>query len=351
MKNILCAIIIIIISILTPYKLFSQEVKNDTIYVAFWNQENLFDAVNDTEKDDEEFLPSGSKEWTQERLDKKLYNHARVIRYMNNNQGPDLLGVCEVEHQSLLDTLVNNYFPDKAYKVAYKESPDNRGIDNGLIYNSKKFSLLNIQTDTVSLSDGWPTRLILNVNLLTNFQDTLHVFVNHWPSRSGGEEKSQPNRIAAAEELKQAVNTDFEDNPHAKIIIIGDFNDEPTNNSILKTLEANPIKCDSSSVGEEENTGSKLYNLSYSAYERGEGSYKYRDDWNLLDQIIVSGNLIVDKNFHYICESYKILKPDFIVTHSGKYEGTPFPTYGGRRYLGGYSDHFPVSAKFIITGK
>ena len=325
--------------------------QRDTLFVAFWNQENLFDTIDDPQKNDEEFLPNSEREWTPQRLDIKLYHHARVIRSMNNSNGPDLLGVCEVEHQSVLDTMTNKYLHDINYKIAYMESPDNRGIDNGLLYKADKFKLLSVSGDTVHLSDNWPTRLVMKVKLLYDNSDTLIVYVNHWPSRSRGQKKSEPNRVAAALTLRQDVDGEFRKNPNAKIIIIGDFNDEPGNISILYYLKANPVMCDSVPTGDEITTESKLFNVSFAAYSSGLGTYKYRDDWNLLDQVIISGELLTNKNFHYICNSYEVYKPYFIVTHHGKYKGTPFPTFGGRRYLGGYSDHFPVLAKFLITSE
>jgi len=350
----------------------------DTLYVAFWNLQNLFDTIDDPEKNDESFLPDGDMEFTPERLDKQMYNLSRVIRSMNNEKGPDLLGVCEVENHAVLGNMVNKFLNDLDYKIAYLESPDIRGIDNGLLYRTDKFKLLNLQADTVHLADGWPTRLIFGVNLLTKNNEKITVFVNHWPSRSGGQEESEPNRIAAAKTLRGAVDRIFSKDVNAKIFAIGDFNDEPVNISVLETLRAYPLICDFSS---EEDTVStinltpskdsnnmmflvngemkfnyseviddptSLYNLSYSAYENGLGTYKYKDDWNMLDQIIVSGSLITDENFFYLCNSFEVYKPNYIVTQSGKYKGAPFPTYGGRRYLGGYSDHYPVIAKFLI---
>lgn len=321
---------------------------NDTLYVAFWNLQNLFDTIDDPQKNDEEFLPESDLEWTQERLDKKMYNQARVIRSMNNGKGPDILGVCEVENQMVLDSMVNKFLSDLDYKIAYLESPDNRSIDNGLLYRKSKFELLNIQADTVHLSDNWQTRLIFGVNLLTENNEKLTVFVNHWPSRSGGQLESEPNRIEAASTLRKHVERIFEKDKKAKIIIIGDFNDEPANTSLLETLKANPVKCDSLNADFKKGSTGQLYNLAYTSFEVGLGSYKYKDDWNMLDQIIVSGSLLTNKNFSYLCKSFEVYKPYFIVTHSGKYEGTPFPTYGGKRYLGGYSDHFPVRARFVM---
>jgi hypothetical protein len=322
--------------------------QNDTLYLAFWNTQNLFDTVDDPEINDEDFLPEGEMQWNEDRLDKKMYNLARIIRMMNDGNGPDLLGVCEVENQEVLKLMVLKYLPDFDYKIAYLESPDNRGIDNGLIFKSDKFTLLNLQADTVHLSDGWPTRLIFGVNLLTNENEKISVFVNHWPSRSGGQMESEPKRIAAAQTLRNSVDRIFKADSNANIFIIGDFNDDPVNTSLLETLKAHPIKCDSLPTDFEMNPEGELFNLSYQSFEDGEGSFKYRDTWNMLDQIIVSGSIIKGNDLNYVCNSFEIFKPNQIITQTGQYQGTPYPTYGGRKYLGGYSDHFPVIAKFKI---
>jgi predicted extracellular nuclease len=340
-----------IIIVFTLYSFSSTAKSPDTLFVASWNLQNLFDTINDPQKNDEEFLPEGEMHWTADRLDKKLYNLARVIRSMNHGSGPDLLGVCEVENQAVIDTMIKKYLSDLSYKSAYLESPDKRGIDNGLIFKSNKFKLLNVQADTVHLSGGWPTRLIFGVNLLLNSNEKLTVFVNHWPSRSGGQLESEPNRIEAAKTLRSAVNRIFKIEPDAKIFIVGDFNDDPVNVSVLETLKAYPLRCDSTTLDYEIKSDGELFNLSYETYESGSGSYKYKDTWNLLDQIIVSGSLINGEEINYICKSFEVYKPDFMVTRSGEYQGTPFPTYGGRKYLGGYSDHFPVISKFIINRK
>ncbi len=324
--------------------------KDDTLFVAFWNLQNLFDTIDDPVKEDEAFLPDGEMEWNDERLDKKIYNLSRVIRMMNDSKGPDLLGVCEVENENVLNMMIDKYLNDLNYKIAYLESPDNRGIDNGLIYRGTIFELLNVQADTVHLSDKWPTRLIFGVNLLTKNDEQVTVFVNHWPSRSGGREESEPNRIEAAKTQRDAVDRIFKTDPFAKIFILGDFNDDPTNISLLENLRAHPIKCDSLHAEFEFELKGEMFNLSYQSYEDGSGSYKYKETWNMLDQIIVSGSLITDTSFYYICNSFKVHKPKYIVTQSGDYKGTPFPTYGGRRHLGGYSDHFPVTSKFVKKG-
>ena len=328
--------------------IISEAKASDTLYIAFWNLQNLFDTVDDPKINDEEFLPDGDMEWTEDRLDKKMYNLSRIIRMMNEGNGPDILGVCEVENQEVFELMVSKYLSDLDYEIAYIESPDNRGIDNGLIFKADKFELINMQADTVYLSDGWPTRLIFGVNLLTQDNRKLTVFVNHWPSRSGGQIESENKRISAAQTLRDAVDRIFSNDEYANIFIIGDFNDDPVDLSVLESLRANPLVCDSIPLQLEFKSEKELFNLSYQLFANGEGSFKYRDTWNMLDQIIVSGSIFNGIDFNYICNSFQVFKPNYIVTQSGKYEGTPFSTYGGKKYLGGYSDHFPVTAKFEI---
>lgn len=340
MKRITNYTILIIIFISTIS--FSQKMQ-DTLYIASWNLENLFDAVDDPGKRDEEFLPNGKKEWTQEKIDTKLEHLAKVISAMNNDKGPSILGVTEVEHRSLLDTLLNRFFRNKNYKIAYAESPDKRGIDNGLIYDSDLFSLNYIETLRVNLDSGYPTRYVFLANFTYKNGSEVNVFVNHWPSRAGGEERSKPNRAKAASVLKEKIDQLLKDNNNALIIALGDFNDEPNNKSIKEILGAEFFECG------EKIDKEALYNLSSKVFEEGGGTYLYRGDWNMLDQIIVSGATISDSSFHYLCNSFELFKPNFMLTKSGKYKGAATPTFGGRKYLGGYSDHIPVGAKFIVV--
>jgi predicted extracellular nuclease len=339
-----------VLSFIILFNISFAQTKPDTLFVAHWNLENLFDAIDDPEKNDEEFLNSSEKEWTEERLEKKIYNLSRIISSMNNNNGPDILGVCEVEHQSLLDTMINKYLFNMNYKISYMESPDGRGIDNGLIYNSKIFSVLSVKGLQVNLDDGYKTRLILYTKLLSQKADTIHFFVNHWPSRRGGEDKSEVNRISAATTLRRTLDSLYNININSKIIIVGDFNDEPVNISINDYLKAKPFFCDTINLNTfREDNETDLFNCSYAAFYNEQGSYKYKDDFNMLDQIIISKNLLIGNNITYVCNSFEVFKPSLMVTRTGKFQGSPFPTYGGSRYLGGYSDHFPVTAKFIIN--
>ncbi|MEE9431333.1 MAG: hypothetical protein V3V16_09855, partial [Melioribacteraceae bacterium] len=254
--------------------------------------------------------------------------------------GPDILGVQEVEHKELLDELVNKHLGKNKYKVVSFESPDRRGIDNGLIYNHNLFKLNSSDAIAVTLPKNKITRDILYVKLDSRIKnESVHIFVNHWPSRREGLKKSEKNRLAAAKTLVKKVNSILKENSNANLIILGDFNDLPSNISIKEVLDANELFCDRAN-------NEKLYNVSYKQFKKGKGTYKYKKHWNMLDQIIISKGLLDKKNIDYVCNSFEIIKPKFVIQKSGKYKGTSMPTYGGRKYLGGYSDHFPVGAKF-----
>jgi predicted extracellular nuclease len=320
----------------------STETKTQTFYVANWNVENLFDTTDDPNKNDEEFTPEGNREWTEERLNNKFKNLASVIKYMNSGNSPDILGFQEVEHKALLEKLNEDYLAEENYKLVYAESLDKRGIDNGLFYKADLFELISFDTLRIDLSDGWPTRYILYAELkIKESEELLHLFVNHWPSRSGGQEKSEPNRIAAALVLKNFTDGIFDNDPNSNIIIVGDFNDDPTNASIYDILKAQELECNSPGMN-------YLYNTSMAEFKKGTGSYLYRGSWNMLDQIIVSRSFVENNNFDYICGSFEIIKPDFMINKEGPYAGSAIRTFGGKNYIGGYSDHYPVGAKFIL---
>lgn len=342
----------ILLLVLLTFNLSCAQIAENELFVAHWNIENLFDTVDDSKTSDEEFLSTGKKEWTNERLERKLYNLARVIRSMNDNNGPDLLGICESEHEYLLDSLAKSYLSDKNYKAVSPESPDFRGIDNGIIYNTDKLSLISVKGYETKFKDNYNTRLIVLGTFLLNKTDTIYFFVNHWPSRRGGQQESEPRRIEFAKTHKSIVDSLFENNPKSKIIIVGDFNDEPTNLSVTEILGSAPFLCDSTDTKLfSEDSETKLFNTSYKAWSDGFGSYFYQDNFNMLDQIIISKDLLVGSDIRYECNSFEVYKPDFMITRTGKFKGAPFPTYGGNRYLGGYSDHFPVIVKFKLMEK
>ncbi len=333
----------LILILLLPFSKSCQSSnRNDTIYIAAWNVENLFDTEDDPIKNDSEFLPESKKQWTDDKLEKKLSNLVRVINFMNDGCGPDILALEEVENINVVKKLLYK-LPYRDYVTVYRESPDERGIDVTLIYDRDIFKIISVDTLRVNLPNSAKTRYILHVTLSHKLSNTnLQIFVNHWPSRLGGQVKSEPNRIAAAKVLRGKVDSLFSiDNE--QIIILGDFNDEPDNISIKEVLNAKEYNCESTNIRAKE-----LINLSYKSFLSGKGTYLYGSDWNMLDQIIVSSSLFDKMKIDYICDSFEIIQPSFMISKSGEKTGAPIPTYSGNRYIGGYSDHFPVGAKFYF---
>ncbi len=328
--------LIVIISILSITLIACQA--QEKFYVAFWNLENLFDTVDDPKNDgDDEFLPESKSEWTLEKFDKKLSNLSKVIRSMNNGFGPDILGVCEVENGYSINQLAKKFLLDLNYDVVHYESSDSRGIDVGLLYRKDKF----ICTHSEKIRPMSGTRDILYAVLRINKED-IHVFVNHWPSRRTGEKESEPRRIKVASILRAKVDSILAAKKNANIVIMGDFNDMPDNRSILMTLLAVPFECDQLT---EEYT-LNLYNTAYKKYKSGYGTFFFQGNFNMLDQIIISKGLLDKKGLDYNCDSFEIISNELNTTRSGQFKGAPFPTYGRGRYLGGYSDHFPVGVIF-----
>lgn len=313
---------------------------SDGFYVASWNIENLFDTIDDAEKADEWFTPESEINWTEDKLKNKIRNLSKVISTMNRGDGPDILGIQEVEHEYLLQMIIDSLKSDKHYKIVHEESPDVRGIDNAIIYNSNIFELVQKDALTVNLEDGKTTRQIIYAELKTN-NESIHVFVNHWPSRRKGLKETEGNRVKAAQTLMDKLEK-IDNLRSSNVIIMGDFNDMPSNISIKKILGAKAFECN------DKYSEFALLNISHKQFQKGRGTYKYKDHWNMLDQIIISNSLLDGKNMDYDCESFEILKPEFIVQKDGKFAGTSLPTYGGRKYLGGYSDHYSIGAFFKI---
>ncbi len=324
---------------------YSYAKGQDTILVGFWNMENFYDTLDDKKINDEEFLPDAKKHWTSDRFETKCKNHAKVILEMNSGKGLDVMGMAEIENRGVVEALINK-MPDCNYGIAHMDSPDERGIDCALIFKSAVFDLVSVVGDTVFLPTKYPTRLILHVVLKDKKNDeVLHVFVNHWPSRRGGQDESVINRITAASVLRKDVDALLAKDKNANIVIMGDFNDEPTNVSIDSVLAAGhymPTAPDAKTT---------LQNLAWERKSKGEGTLKYRNEWDLLDQIIVSNPLVGKNKISYLNGSFTIYKQDYMIETEERYAGSPLPTYGGNKYLGGYSDHFPVFAKFLVSGK
>ena len=327
--------LLIVFILLLSTSFCQTEKRDDKIFVASWNIENLFDVIDDPNKNDEDFTPEGYKEWTVERVNEKMENLSEVIALMNNRKGPDILGFMEVEHKYLIDSLITKYFPERNYKVVGYESPDRRGIDNYLLFDADKFELLDYTAIEVKFySEHYVTRDILHVSLAFD-KELIDVFVNHWPSRRGGEETSQPRRINAASTLMQYIDSLNAVRAVPSYIIMGDFNDEPSNYSIQKIIEAGEI-----------NSEKLLFNLAWDFYKEGEGTHLYQKDFNMLDQIIVSSSFFNGEDLEYIDNSFAIFRDESFIYTEGKKEGAIIPSFAEGKYIGGFADHLPVKAEF-----
>jgi len=311
------------------------------ITVVFYNVENLFDTINHPDKWDEDFTPHGKLKWDTKRYQDKLSKLSYVLSSINKSDLPGIIGLCEIENKAVIEDLFEQQKLKKAkYGIAHSESPDKRGIDCALVYQKKAFKYL--KHETINIEFPWEkkykTRDILYVQGLVGRKDTLNIFVNHWPSRRGGQEKSEPNRIFVAQQLKKAVDKIQAKNADAKIIIMGDFNDEPSDKAVKEILKAD----NNNNI---ENPKA-LYNLMYNLQVNNEGSYNYRGDWNMLDNLIISNSLLNGtKGYQTHHDAGRIYRDEWICYKNKKGIFTPSRTYGGPRYYGGFSDHFPVYFK------
>lgn len=309
--------------------------------IAFYNVENLFDTVNDTLVFDGERTPNGAYGWTQKRYRKKIEHITEVLSAVSSettSTSPDIIGLCEVENKKVVEDLVNHpQLIEKNYGIIHSDSPDERGIDVALLY--KKSSFLPTSSNSVRLllfnEDGFRdyTRDQLVVGGLLDGEE-LFFIINHWPSRSGGEMRSRPNRIKAAQLNKRIMDSLRYLNPEAKIISMGDFNDDPRNASLKKVLRTKEKKRQLDSLS--------LFNPMESMFKKGMGTLAYRDKWNLFDQFILTPNLVNEDWKKYSFWRAGIFAPDYLKTNEGRYKGYPFRTYVGTTYQGGYADHFPV---------
>lgn len=315
--------------------------------VMSWNVENLFDTHHDSLKNDEEFLPKALRHWNYTRYKKKLDDIARVIVAVGEWNPPALVGLCEVENDTVLRDLTRRSpLKNLDYRYVMTNSPDQRGIDVALLYQRDLFKLLSYRSIAIpSFKQHRPTRDLLHVSGLLLTGDTLDVFVCHLPSRSGGAKESEPYRLFAAQKLRTEVDSLLKGRFHPQLIIMGDFNDYPTNKSINKILEAEAPPATS------EVSPLKLYHLlARKAKSRDFGSYKYRGEWGLLDHLIVSGTLLdATKNFFTNEEKANVFQPSFLLIDDEKYgDKEPFRTYKGMRYQGGFSDHLPIFTDFEL---
>ncbi len=307
--------------------------------IGFYNVENFFDLEDEPRKDDEFFTPSGRAKWTYDRYAKKMNNIGKVIKEMGQ---PALMGLCEVENKTVLADLVKHKTIKSAgYAYAHEESPDNRGIDVALLYRKKDFTLESQEVIRInfprSIVTNYTTRDILYVKGIFRNSERVHVFINHWPSRRDGQAASEPKRTYVAQQLRNKLDDIFRKEKNANVIIMGDFNDEPSNKSVDEVLGAQKP----SGKGKQ----GTLYNLTLPLESSGKGSYNYRGDWNMLDQVIVSGGLMDGQGWE--ADDAEVFSKDWLLFRHPKNGPTPNRTYGGTKYYGGYSDHLPVKAELF----
>jgi len=313
--------------------------------LMFYNVENLFDTKDDSVTDDKEFLPTGEYKWDDEKLNKKLQNIHQVVLSLGY---PEIIGVSEIENRGVLEMLISKTaMKEKGYNIVHFDSPDQRGIDVGLLFNPKRIKLLASKKIPVKLDgsgkDDRPTRDILYAKLQLITRDTLHVFVNHWPSRSGGEKESEPKRASAAKVLKAATDSILKVSPNSKIIAMGDFNDYPSDKSLKDVLSAelDTTKGDKA-----------LYNLMGWQMGPDKGSQKHRENWGFLDQFVVSNALIFNTNGTFTkFNQAKVNRLGFLLEKDARNGGEiPFRTYGDKKkYIAGYSDHLPITLTLHIA--
>ena len=313
--------------------------------IGFYNLENLFDTKDDEGVRDTEFTPEGEKAWTEERYKSKLSNMASVIQSMGTDMNPSgvvALGVSEIENKGVLEDLAKEEaLAGRNYRIVHYDSPDKRGIDVALLYNPAHFMVKSSQSRELLLIKDGVRKYTRDVLVVTGIvgDEELSILVNHWPSRSGGEKRSAPGRKAAAELNMMIIDSLYSINPDAKVIIMGDLNDDPSSPSIKKVLDAKP------KIKQVQEGG--LYNPMYAKHRKGEGSNAYRDSWSLFDQIIINEPLLSTSQDGLFFHKSVIFKKPEMLQKSGQYKNYPLRTFGGSEYRNGYSDHFPVVAYFL----
>lgn len=311
---------------------YAQKRPLSAYVIGFYNLENLFDTIDDPIKNDAQFLPDGDYAWGTLKYTNKLQKMAYAISQMPKNLA--ILGVSEIENINVLEDLVKE--PAITYrnlKPILVEGPDKRGVDVGLLYNTKLFKPTNVTSTPVkSELENFFTRDQLCVSGILDGEE-IHVIVLHWPSRSGGQKRSIPRRAEAARTTKQICDSLFAINPNAKIVVMGDLNDDPIDPSVTQELGAKS-KIEQTKPGE-------LFNTTYAFYKQGIGTLAYKDQWNLFDQIIISQAWLKDNRKTLSYWKTEIFNKDFLKQQEGKYKGYPLRTHASGVWTNGYSDHFP----------
>lgn len=337
MKKCVSLFLLFAIGIVAP----AQKKDYKAAIIGFYNLENLFDTIDNPLINDEEFLPGGVKNYNTSIYLDKLNRLATVISQIGtdiNPEGPAILGVAEVENDTVLRDLVRHKLIAKRnYNIVHYDSRDARGIDVGLLYNPRYFTVLASDKLFVQLpggsKDAYFTRDILWVKGKLD-GEIIHVYVNHWPSRVGGEKRSAPAREAAAQVCRDHIDSILKLEPSAKVVVMGDLNDDPINASVAAVLNAKGKQRDVRAGG--------LFNPWTGLYRKGYGTLAYQDAWGLFDQIIISYPWLNREQDGFYFQQQYIFNREFLKENKGQYKGYPMRTWDGNTYRGGYSDHFPT---------
>jgi len=316
--------------------------------IAFYNLENLFDYEDDPMTFDDDRTPDGKDKWTEEIYHAKLKNMAKVIAeigYDITGTTPAIIGVCEIENRRVLEDLLNQEpLIHKEYGIIQFDSPDRRGIDVGFLYRKKLFTPTNFEAHELFIynDNDISKRIFTRDQLVVSGMldgDKIHIIVNHWPSRRGGEARSRPKRIKAAKLNKRIVDSLFSIDPYAKIITMGDLNDDPIASSVKDILKTKKHRY-TLRIKE-------LYNPMEDMFRKGLGTLAWRDGWNLFDQIIISSELMKKEYSSYRFYKAGIYNKSYLANAQGPYKGYPNRSFGNGTFTGGYSDHFPVFVYLI----
>lgn len=339
---------VLLVFVSVPALIFGQPGSNYKIAsIGFYNLENLFDTIDSPTTNDADFLPQGRLQWNTEKYVSKQANMAKVISMLGTDLTPDgvaLLGVAEIECRKVLEDLVaQDPLKDRHYQIVHFDSPDERGIDCGLLYQAKYFQVLGSRAVPVALKDPKTGTVDYTRDILyvagTFDGEPLHVMVGHWPSRRGGEAGSGWMRAAAAAVCKQLSDSIQAVNPDAKIVIMGDLNDDPDNKSLTQVLKARRSADDIKTT--------ELYNPMYDLYKDGNGTLAYKDSWDLFDQMIVSKGLVNKNTGGWQLYKAHVFRQPWLLQTEGAFRGYPFRTYVGDIFINGYSDHLPVFLYFL----
>ncbi|WP_462318182.1 endonuclease/exonuclease/phosphatase family protein [Marinilabilia sp.] len=315
--------------------------------IGFYNLENLFDTIDAPDVRDEEFTPQSEKQWDANRYQRKLQNMASVISGVGAAEGvgaPAIMGLCEMENLQVLEDLVStDRLKAYNYQIIHQDSPDKRGIDVALIYRPESFKPDGYRAVPLFIKGEEGNRIYTRDQLVVSGYlsgERIHFIVNHWPSRYGGRERSIPLRKAAGKLTRTLVDSIRGENSDASIVVMGDLNDDPVDESVKKYLMAG--------VTPQTAGSDSLFNATAPLFFKGRGTLCYRDFWNLFDQIIVTPNLMDDSSDNYHIVKTEIYDKQYLRQQEGDYSGYPFRTFVGDWYHGGYSDHF---ASYIVLKK